>query len=136
LDAANSRDGGFIERRGSVKKFIIVLIESLPLLAAFLTVSQAGQKPQTFAGEIMDQQCALLGGHSAMMNQGESAKDCANRCVSVGGKFVLFVSTNKTIYQLDDQKKAQPFAGAKVKVTGIYDTSSKTIHIANIQEGS
>lgn len=119
-----------------MKKFIIVLIASLPLLAAFLTVSQAGQKPQTFAGEIIDQQCALLGGHSAMMNQGESAKDCANRCVSIGGKFVLFDSTNKTIYQLDDQKKAQPFAGAKVKVTGTYDTSSKTIHIANIQAGS
>jgi hypothetical protein len=84
----------------------------------------------------MDQQCALLGGHSAMMNQGESAKDCANRCVSIGGKYVLFDRINKTTYQLNDQKKAQPFAGAKVKVTGTYDTSSKIIHIANIQSGS
>jgi hypothetical protein len=40
------------------------------------------------------------------------------------------------VYQLDDQKKAQGFAGAKVKVTGTYDTSSKTIHVANIQPGS
>jgi hypothetical protein len=119
-----------------MRKFIIVLIASASLLTALLTVSLAAQKPQAFTGEIMDQQCALLGGHSAMMNQGESAKDCSNRCVSLGGKYVLFDSSNKTVYQLDDQKKAQAFAGAKVKVTGTYDTPSKTIHVANIQAGS
>ena len=119
-----------------MKKFVIALLASASLLTALLTVSLAAQKAQTFSGEIMDQQCALLGGHSAMMNQGESAKDCANRCVSIGGKYVLFDSTNKTVYQLDDQKKAQPFAGAKVKVTGTYDTPSKTIHVANVQAGS
>ena len=119
-----------------MKKFMIVLIASASLLTALLTVSLAAQKAQTFAGEIMDQQCALLGGHSAMMNQGESAKDCANRCVSIRGKYVLFDGANKAVYQLDDQKKAQPFAGAKVKVTGTYDTSNKTIHVANIQAGS
>lgn len=112
------------------------LIVSLILSSSLLTVSLAAQKAQTFSGEIMDQQCALLGGHTAMMNQGESAKDCANRCASIGGKYVLFDGANKTVYQLDDQKKAQAFAGAKVKVTGTYDTSSKTIHVANIQAGS
>src|SRR5689334_23357682 len=115
-----------------MKKFIIALLASVSLLA----INLGAQKAQTFSGEIMDQQCALLGGHSAMMSQGESAKDCANRCVSIGGKFVLFDSANKTIYQLDDQKKAQPFAGTKVKITGTYDTSNKTIHVANIQAGS
>jgi len=115
-----------------MKKFIVSLI----LSSSLLTVSLAAQKAQTYTGEIMDQQCALLGGHTAMMNQGESAKDCANRCVSIGGKYVLFDGANKMVYQLDDQKKAQGFAGAKVKVTGTYDTSSKTIHVANIQTGS
>ena len=115
-----------------MKKFIVSLIVS----SSLLTVSLAAQKAQTYTGEIMDQQCALLGGHTAMMNQGESAKDCANRCVSIGGKYVLFDGANKMVYQLDDQKKAQGFAGAKVKVTGTYDTPSKTIHVANIQAGS
>ena len=119
-----------------MKKFMMVLIVSASLLSAALTLGWAAQKPQTFTGEIMDQQCALLGGHTAMMNQGESAKDCANRCVSIGGKYVLFDGANKMVYQLDDQKKAQGFAGAKVKVTGTYDTPSKTIHVANIQAGS
>jgi hypothetical protein len=115
-----------------MKKFIVSLIVS----SSLLTVSLAAQKAQTYTGEIMDQQCALLGGHTAMMNQGESAKDCANRCVSIGGKYVLFDGANKMVYQLDDQKKAQGFAGTKVKITGTYDTSSKTIHVANIQAGS
>lgn len=114
--------------------FPIVLFAALS--NTFPNISLAAQKPQTFAGEIMDQQCALLGGHSAMMNQGESAKDCANRCVSIGGKYVLYDAGTKTIYQVDDQKKVQPFAGAKVKITGSYDTSSKTIHVANVQAGS
>ena len=115
-----------------MKKFIVSLI----LSSSLLTVSLAAQKAQTYTGEIMDQQCALLGGHTAMMNQGESAKDCANRCASIGGKYVLFDGANKMVYQLDDQKKAQGFAGVKVKVTGTYDTPSKTIHVANIQAGS
>ena len=53
-----------------MKKFIVSLI----LSSSLLTVSLAAQKAQTYTGEIMDQQCALLGGHTAMMNQGESAK--------------------------------------------------------------
>ena len=120
----------------SMRKVILSLFASASLLAILFSLGFAAQKSQTFAGEIMDQQCALLGGHSAMMNQGESAKDCSNRCVSIGGKYVLFDGASKMVYQLDDQKKAQPFAGGQVKVTGSYDTSSKTIHVANIQAGS
>lgn len=119
-----------------MKKFVLALIVSASLLSALSNMTSAAEKTQTFTGEIMDQQCALLGGHSAMMNQGESAKDCVNRCVSIGGKYVLYDSGTKTVYQLDDQKKPQPFAGAKVKITGNYDTSSKTIHIASIQAAS
>ena len=119
-----------------MKKIIFASLASVSIMAVLFSISLAAQKSQTFAGEIMDQQCALLGGHSAMMNQGESAKDCSNRCVSIGGKYVLYDAANKTVYQLDDQKKAQPFAGSKAKVTGTYDTSSKVIHVANIQAGS
>lgn len=117
--------------------FIFAVWGLVVTLAMILSnISLAAQKAQTFEGEIMDQQCALLGGHSAMMNQGESAKDCANRCVKIGGKYVLYDAGSKTIYQLDDQKKAEPFAGTKVKITGSYDSSSKTIHVSNVKAGS
>jgi|SRR5215469_14278193 len=122
-----------------MRKLVISFVRPASLfavIAALSNIALAAQKPQSFSGEIMDQQCALLGGHSAMMNQGESAKDCANRCVKIGGKYVLYDAGTKMIYQLDDQKKAEPFAGEKAKVTGTYDSSSKTIHVSAIQAGS
>ncbi len=115
-----------------MRKFLIASLAS----ASLLTVSLAAQKPQTFTGEIMDQQCALLGGHSLMQQKGESPKDCTTRCVGMGGKYVLFDAASKTVYQLDDQKKPQAFAGAKVQVTGSYDASTKTIHISGIKAAS
>ena len=118
-----------------MKKLVLAFGASASL-AVLLSVNLAAQKPQTFNGEIMDQQCALLGGHSAMHNQGESDKDCTIRCVGMGGKYVLFDSGSKTVYQLDDQKKPQTFAGAKVQVTGTLDSSTKTIHVANIKAAS
>jgi hypothetical protein len=54
----------------------------------------------------------------------------------MGGKYVLVDAAAKMVYQLDDQKKPVAFAGAKVKVMGTYDASSKTIHVASIQSGS
>jgi hypothetical protein len=115
-----------------MKKFMIASLASASLLA----VSLAAQKPQMFAGEIMDQQCALLGGHSLMQQKGESIKDCTNRCVSIGGKYVLFDAGTKTVYMLDDQTKPKAFAGEKVQVTGSFDSSTKTIHVASIKSAS
>ena len=100
------------------------------------SLSIFAQTPQTFKGEILDSQCAALGGHQIMEQKGESAKDCTNRCVNMGGKYTLFDPTTKTAYQLDDQKKPATFAGAKVTVTGTLNTTTKTIHVASIKAGS
>ncbi len=95
-------------------------MKNLAICAGCLLASLSvfGQAPQTFKGEIIDSQCAALGGHQIMEKQGESAKDCTNRCVNMGGKYTLFDPATKTAYQLDDQKKPAAFAGAKVTVTG------------------
>ena len=53
-----------------------------------------------------------------------------------GGKFVLYDPDTKTTYQLDDQKKPEQFAGEKVKVTGKYDSATKTIHVTDIKSAS
>jgi hypothetical protein len=102
----------------------------------FLTVSFAAPKDESFNGEIMDSQCALLKGHEKMVQKGESAKDCSIRCVALGGKYVLFDRAKNMRYQLDDQKKAQMFTGAKVTVMGTYDTATKTIHATDIKPAS
>ena len=103
-------------------------------MLAFCTVSFATPPDNTFSGEIMDSQCAILGGeHAKMQAKGENAKDCTIRCVRIGGKYVLFDAAKKMRYQLDDQKKAEMFAGAKVTVTGSFDTATKTVHVSSIK---
>ena len=103
-------------------------------LAASLSIF--AQAPQTFKGEIIDSQCAALGGHQVMEQKGESPKDCTTRCVGMGGKYTLFDPSTKTAYQLDDQKKPAMFAGAKVSVMGTLNPATKTIHVASIKAGS
>jgi hypothetical protein len=100
------------------------------------SLSIFAQGPQTYKGEIIDSQCAALGGHQIMEQKGESPKDCTNRCVNMGGKYTLFDPATKTAYQLDDQKKSAAFAGAKVAVTGTLNTATKTIHVESIKAGS
>src|SRR3984957_1149872 len=106
------------------------VMKKLAICAGCLVASLSifAQAPQTFKGEIIDSQCAALGGHQVMAQKTESPKDCTNRCVGMGGKYPLFDSSTKTAYQLDDQKKPAMFAGAKVLVTGTLNPATKTIH--------
>ena len=102
----------------------------------FVSMSIFAQAPQTFTGEIMDSQCAALGGHHVMIQKNESPKDCTARCVKMGGQYTLFDEAKHTVYQLDDQKKPVSFAGTKVKVTGTLNSSTKTIHVTDIKAAS
>jgi hypothetical protein len=96
----------------------------------------AAQKPQTFSGEISDRDCVEMAGHEMMLKKGETPKDCTITCVKLGSKYVLYDAESKAVYQLDDQKKPEEFAGSKVKVTGTYDAATKTIHVSSIQPAS
>jgi hypothetical protein len=113
-------------------------MKRLAICAGCLVASLSifAQAPQSYKGEIMDSQCAALGGHSIMEQKGESPKDCTNRCVGMGGRYTLFDPATKTAYQLDDPKKAAAFAGAKVTVTGTLNAATKTIKVASIKAGS
>ena len=51
-----------------------------------------------------------------------------------GENFVLSDSATKTIYTLDDPRKARPFEGKTVKVTGTLDIASNLIHVQAIQD--
>ena len=90
---------------------------------------------RSFTGEIMDSQCAGMGSHDKMMKgmDAKDAKDCSQKCVRMGGKYVLFDPATKRTYALDDQQKADQFAGQKVSVKGTFDSASKTIHISSVE---
>jgi hypothetical protein len=112
---------------------------ALILLLSFISIRAIGQQqnntPMSFTGEIMDDQCAADGTHSAMMQKEgfKTAKDCTIGCVKGKVQFVLYGSGDKKIYQLDDQEKPADYAGQKVTIIGTYDGATKTIHIQTIQ---
>jgi hypothetical protein len=117
-----------------MKRFFALVILSLSLAS----LGAGAGKEQTFTGEIMDSQCANMGSHDVMIKQegAKDAKQCTQGCVKMGGKYVLFNATEKTIYQLDDQSKPAKFAGEKVTVKGKLGKDKKTIHVTDIQAGS
>ncbi|MFY9560693.1 MAG: DUF5818 domain-containing protein [Terriglobales bacterium] len=98
------------------------------------------EAPRTFQGEIGDSQCALnihslTRSHQEMLkskSMGGDAAACARYCTKyLGGNFVLVVK--KDVYRLDDQNRAQVFAGKRVKITGTLDAKNGTIHILQIE---
>jgi hypothetical protein len=110
------------------------------LLAGLLLVASASlvltqSKASAFKGEIMDSQCASMGTHERMMKglNSPNAKDCTQKCIGLGGKYVLFDPGTKTTYQIDDQQKVAAYAGQQVSVKASFDAGSKTIHVESVE---
>jgi hypothetical protein len=40
----------------------------------------------------------------------------------------------KDVYKLDDQVKAEQFAGKKVKISGTLDADNHTVHVFDMEE--
>lgn len=120
-----------------MKRLMLIVAACLLSVPAF-----AAPKERTFTGEIMDSQCAKNGSHAMMLKkEGMGDKNpndpmvkamCTKNCVKMGGKYVLYNAATKKTYQLDDQTKPEQFAGQNVKVTGTFDKSTDTIHVADI----
>ncbi len=123
-----------------MKKVAAALAETLLLTL----VSVAAPKSKTCTGEIMDSQCAMNSSHAPMpKKEGMGDKDpndamikeiCRKNCIRMGGKYVLYDSAAKKVYQLDDQTAPEQFAGKSVKVSGTL--ANDTIHVTNIEPGS
>ena len=97
---------------------------ALLLIGGALLGSAAG--PQTFNGVITD---AMCGKDHSMMGVKPDSK-CVTECVKAGSKYALYDGSN--VYILSDQKKPEPFAGQKVKITGTLDAATKTINVDSI----
>ena len=108
-------------------------------VSSMLLWGQSKSAPgKEFTGEIMDSQCAGMGGHEMMMKDenAKDAKDCTVKCIQDGGKYGLYDSKTKSVYTLDDQAKAKEFAGQNVKVSGTLEKKSNTIHVTGISPAS
>jgi hypothetical protein len=109
---------------------------SMWLLASVMWAGPTGQSDsQVFTGEIMDSLCAKDGTHDKMMDQmksmGRDKVTCTQKCLQLGGKYVLFDPAKRTVFALDDQDKAATFAGRKVQVKGTME--KKKIKVSDIE---
>ena len=128
-------------RARNYKSRAVVALVALMLMASY---SFSKDKPKdnviSLRGAIMDSQCAFnvhsdAHSHDWMTKRGvQGATDeesCTQHCVKdMGGSYVLVVK--KEVYKLDDQVKAEQFAGKKVKITGSVD--GRTLHIFDVEE--
>jgi hypothetical protein len=121
---------------------------AVALVSFMLLVSYAFSKDKpkdnvtNLHGAIMDSQCAFnvhsdAHSHDWMTKRGiQGATDeesCTQHCVKdLGGSYVLLVK--KEVYKLDDQVKAEQFAGKKVKISGSLDPSTHMLHIFDVEE--
>ena len=95
----------------------------------------------TLEGSVEDSQCAFnvhseTHSHEWMIKRGVDKaydeKSCTIHCVKdMGGSYVLVVK--KEIYRLDDQVKAEMFAGMNVKASGTVDAKTHTLHVFDIE---
>ena len=114
-------------------------------LALSLAVLAAAEEPSTFRGEISDSQCAfnvhsLTKSHKEMLKSksgaaGHNAATCSLYCIAqLGGKFVLAEKAH--VYHLDNQDLPRRFVGERVRVHGVLDPKTETIHVVSIEADS
>jgi len=111
------------------------------LVALLLLRITSAEEPSTFRGEISDSQCAfnvhsLTKSHKEMLKSksgaaGHNAATCSLYCIAqLGGKFVLAEKAH--VYHLDNQDWPRRFVGQKVKLHGVLDPKTDTIHVVSI----
>lgn len=103
------------------------------LLALLAAGSVAAQNQSSYIGTVTASQIASTGSigmWEKKLNCHDEA-DCARVLVRAGGKYVL--ATSKGVYALSDQTKAAQFVAQRVTVTGAFDSSKKTIEVADVQ---
>jgi hypothetical protein len=100
-----------------------------------LSGPSAQPTPRTFTGEVTDAICAKSGSHDEMMakmqSMGRDKETCTRKCAQLGAKYVLYDEADKAVYNLDNQSKAQTFAGRRVRVAGTLD--GKQIRVTDVR---
>lgn len=116
------------------------MLFSVSALAAIFVLQSTGMalqepaNPSTQQSQPSTQQDPAA--QSNTMSEGAETQVFSGRIAKAGGKYVLKDSATKMTYSLDDQSQAKKFEGQRVKVTGMMDAQSNTIHVSLIEPGS
>ncbi len=124
-----------------MKKALTVFLFALLLFVSWRLAAQS--EDQIFAGQIMDNHCAMLGSHSLGIEElkkegvaDANSVDCTRACMRKGGNYVLYNFDQKVTYQLDfGNQRANQWAGEDVKLVGRLEKATNTIHIKAIYPG-
>jgi len=102
----------------------------MKLLLATIALAQllaAGAASETFTGVITDTMCGAKHG----MLKGQPDDQCIKTCVKGSSGYALF--DGKNVLNLSDQKNSAKYPAQRVKVTGVYNASTKTIKVGSIE---
>jgi len=117
-------------------------LSMIATLALSLSSPTGAQEAAMFRGEISDSQCAfnvhsLTKSHAEMLKSksgaaGHTPATCSIYCIErLGGKFVLV--SGKNVYHLDNQNMPRRFVGEKVRLHGVLDLKTDTIHVVDME---
>ena len=119
-----------MKRVNSLTAAATLLAFTLSLAAAW-PADQQKQTPYPFPGN----PSTLYGPDTPQQPQQQpEVKTFTGKISKSGQKLVLEDTTVNVSYQLDDQKKAQPYEGKSVRVTGTLDAQNNLIHVQAIEE--
>ena len=107
-------------------KKVTISLAAILLLAGFTIFP----KERMFTGEIMDSRCGMTGVHSAPI---EASRECTLDCVRAGARYVLYDPAKRLAYGLDNQRLPEGFAGDQVRVIGVFQPTTRQIHIFAIE---
>jgi hypothetical protein len=117
---------GTLKKRRRPMKKLTLSIAAMLLLAGFTIFP----KNRMFTGEIMDSRCAMAGSHGSPV---ETSRECTLECVRAGARYVLYDPEKQLAYGLDNQRLPEGFAGDQVKVIGVYQPTTRSIHVFTIE---
>jgi Protein of unknown function (DUF5818) len=69
-------------------------------------------------------------------NNDEDVRFFTGRISTNNGNYVLDTESPRGPYLLDDQKKAKRYEGKHVRVIGVLEVASNTIHVRNIEDAA
>jgi hypothetical protein len=112
-----------------VKRLLAALAVGAILVGVICTATlsaQAKKEEMTVTGYVTDSMCKGEGAK-------EGHKDCALKCErEKGAKLGVWDSASGKFYALEDQKKAEEFAGEMVTAKGSVDAATGTMKASNI----
>jgi hypothetical protein len=114
-------------RKHVVRLTIVILGGVLPLVGMLLAQLPRTQTDRSQTGRIQI---------ASQVNDDDDLRFFTGKISNNNGKYVLDAESPRGPYLLNDQKMAKQYKGKHVRVIGVLEVASNTIHVRNIEEAA